>query len=100
MIGAPFQWAAIFHKEDINFTRGHEGLEWYDSAKRETKHTLPCKVRCVHCKTPIMDEGRRMILLFPTLIHLKSEQAKRDFRPRSVFSQTDEMVYMLMNVRA
>ncbi|KAK5654276.1 hypothetical protein OQA88_7452 [Cercophora sp. LCS_1] len=43
---APFQWAAIFHKEDINFTNGHHDLGW----------------------TPIMDEGRNMILLFPTLI--------------------------------
>lgn len=28
-IGAPFQWAAIFHKEDINFTHGHHDLGWY-----------------------------------------------------------------------
>jgi hypothetical protein len=27
---APFQWAAIFHKTDINFTHGHHSLEWYD----------------------------------------------------------------------
>lgn len=25
---APFQWAAIFHKDDINFTHGHHDLEW------------------------------------------------------------------------
>jgi len=29
--GAPFQWAAIFHKEDINFVNGSESLEWYVS---------------------------------------------------------------------
>lgn len=28
-LAAPFQWAAIFHKEDINFTHGHHNLEWY-----------------------------------------------------------------------
>lgn len=82
--GAPFQWAAIFHKEDINFTRGHDGLEWYDAEKRVAQHTLPNKVRCAFCKTPIMDEGRRMILLFPSLISLTTEEAKRNFRPRSV----------------
>lgn len=25
---APFQWAAIFHKTDINFVEGHHNLEW------------------------------------------------------------------------
>lgn len=66
--GAPFQWAAIFHKEDINFTSGHHDLGWYDSSEKSQAHHLPCKVQCAYCRTPIMDEGRNMILLFPTLI--------------------------------
>lgn len=68
MHGAPFQWAAIFHKEDINFTNGHHDLGWYDPTNKSTTHHLPCKVQCAYCRTPIMDEGRNMILLFPTLI--------------------------------
>ncbi|KAK4222253.1 hypothetical protein QBC38DRAFT_88102 [Podospora fimiseda] len=68
MHGAPFQWASIFHKEDINFTKGHHDLAWYDPTSKKTTHHLPCKVQCGYCKTPIMDEGRNMILLFPTLI--------------------------------
>ena len=75
--GAPFQWAAIFHKEDINFTHGHHDLGWYDSGEKTTKHKLPCKVSCAYCRTPIMDEGRRMILLFPTLI--KSDGDRKRF---------------------
>nr|OQO28918.1 hypothetical protein B0A51_03938 [Rachicladosporium sp. CCFEE 5018] len=62
---APFQWAAIFHKDDINFTKGHHDLEWYDPTDN-----------------PIMDEGRNMILLFPTLIHFKNDQEKKNFKPR------------------
>lgn len=68
MHGAPFQWAAIFHKTDINFTKGHHDLGWYDPTAKSTTHHLPCKVQCAYCRTPIMDEGRNMILLFPTLI--------------------------------
>jgi hypothetical protein len=79
--GAPFQWAAIFHKEDINFTHGHHELGWYDSGEKTTKHKLPCKVSCAYCRTPIMDEGRNMILLFPTLIKFKSEEEKKKFAP-------------------
>lgn len=79
---APFQWAAIFHKEDINFTHGHHNLEWYDPTTKSIEHQLPCKVRCAFCHSPIMDEGRNMILLFPSLIHLKTQKAKDDFKPQ------------------
>lgn len=79
---APFQWAAIFHKTDINFTNGHHDLEWYDPTSKSIEHKLPCKVRCKYCHSPIMDEGRNMILLFPSLIHLKDDEAKALFKPR------------------
>lgn len=51
---APFQWAAIFHKEDINFKEGHHHLEWYDPTEKSVEHKLPCKVRCSFCHSPIM----------------------------------------------
>ncbi|KAH6639101.1 Mss4-like protein [Boeremia exigua] len=79
---APFQWAAIFHKTDINFTHGHHNLEWYDPSSKSIEHKLPCKVRCSYCHSPIMDEGRNMILLFPSLVHLKTDEQKKAFRPR------------------
>ena len=79
---APFQWAAIFHKDDINFTKGHHGLEWYDPTEKTVEHKLPCKVRCSYCHSPIMDEGRNMILLFPSLIHFKSDKERENFKPR------------------
>ena len=31
-----------------------------------------------------MDEGRRMILLFPSLIHLRTDEDRAFFKPRSV----------------
>ncbi|KAF2754695.1 hypothetical protein EJ05DRAFT_488855 [Pseudovirgaria hyperparasitica] len=79
---APFQWAAIFHKEDINFSHGHHKLEWYDPTEKSIEHKLPCKVRCSYCHSPIMDEGRKMILLFPTLIHFKKDSDKERFKPQ------------------
>lgn len=79
---APFQWAAIFHKEDINFKEGHHNLEWYDPTEKSIEHKLPCKVRCSYCHSPIMDEGRNMILMFPSLIHLDTQELKDKFKPR------------------
>ncbi|PHH86763.1 hypothetical protein CDD83_9793 [Cordyceps sp. RAO-2017] len=78
--GAPFQWAAIFHKADMTFETGLDGLRFYQSATSRAQHHLPCKLRCSHCGTPIMDEGRNMVLLFPTLLSLDTEQQRRDFR--------------------
>lgn len=81
--GAPFQWAAIFHKEDINFTRGHHDLGWYDSSEKSQTHHLPCKVQCAFCRTPVMDEGRNMILLFPTLIEgINTPEARKAFEAK------------------
>jgi hypothetical protein len=89
---APFQWAAIFHKDDINFKHGHHNLEWYDPTTKSTEHQLPCKVRCSFCHSPIMDEGRNMILLFPSLIKFKSDQDKKNFAPRYVnFENTSQI---------
>ena len=79
---APFQWAAIFHKTDINFLSGHHHLEWYDPTERSLEHRLPCKVRCSYCHSPIMDEGRNMVLLFPSLVKIESEEDRRRWRPR------------------
>ncbi|KAK5946222.1 hypothetical protein PMZ80_000363 [Knufia obscura] len=80
--GSPFQWAAIFHKDDINFTHGIHDLGWYDPTNKSNTHHLPCKVQCAFCRTPIMDEGRNMILLFPTLIEgINEGDAREAFKP-------------------
>jgi hypothetical protein len=81
VIGAPFQWAAIFHKGDIRFTHGEAGLRFYESGSRTARHELPCKASCAYCGTSIMDEGRNMILLFPSLIRFKSNDEKMKFAP-------------------
>lgn len=80
--GSPFQWATIFHKSDINFTNGVHDLGWYDPTNKSTTHHLPCKVQCSFCRTPIMDEGRNMILLFPTLLEgINTKEAREIFKP-------------------
>ena len=65
--GAPVQWAAIFHKDDIRITRGAEHLHYYNSELNRQSRVLPCKVSCNLCGTLIADEGRNMWLAFPSL---------------------------------
>lgn len=78
--GAPFQWAAIFPKEDVRFDHGTSGLSFYAAREKNTRYQTPTKVSCAVCRTPIMDEGRNMCLLFPQLIDFSTspeEQRER-----------------------
>lgn len=65
--GAPMQWAAIFYKRDVRFTKGIEHLRFFNSERLSRDRILPCKVSCGRCGTLIADEGRRMWLAFPSL---------------------------------
>ncbi|KAI1284698.1 Mss4-like protein [Xylaria sp. FL0933] len=80
--GAPFQWAAIFHKEDLHFENGAEGLAFYHSPTKGTHYELPVKVSCAYCHSPIMDEGRNMVLMFPGIIKFKDPEDKKAFDPQ------------------
>lgn len=73
--GAPMQWAAIFHKQDVRITKGMDCLKFYNSERNIPKRVLPCKVRCAVCGTPIADEGRRMWLAFPALFDFSGLKA-------------------------
>ncbi|KAI1747364.1 Mss4-like protein [Xylaria castorea] len=80
--GAPFQWAAIFHKEDLHFENGAEGLAFYHSPSKGTHYELPVKVSCSYCHSPIMDEGRNMVLMFPGIIKFANAEDKKHFDPQ------------------
>ncbi|KAI1813527.1 Mss4-like protein [Poronia punctata] len=80
--GAPFQWAAVFHKEDLHFENGAEGLAFYHAPSKGTHYELPVKVRCAYCHSPILDEGRNMVLMFPGIIKFENPEDKKLFDPQ------------------
>jgi len=61
--------AAIFRKEDVVLTSGVDHIMFYHSTLNSPERVLPCKVYCGSCRTPMFDEGRNMLMLFPNLIH-------------------------------
>lgn len=63
------------------FESGIHGLKFYNSSSKKTHHDLPCKVSCAYCGSWLMDEGRNMILLFPTLLEFKNDEQKKNFDP-------------------
>ncbi|KAJ5563083.1 hypothetical protein N7461_001844 [Penicillium sp. DV-2018c] len=90
--GAPFQWAAIFDKHDMSFDNGASGLAFYSSTHHTQEYNLPTKVSCATCRTPIMDEGRNMCLIFPGLIELDGSEEERR-QKREIFKPTCHMFY-------
>ncbi|KAI5865662.1 Mss4-like protein [Durotheca rogersii] len=84
--GAPCQWAAVFAKADVRFARaGAAGLAFYHAPAALPAHRLPCKVSCARCRAPVLDEGRRMALVFPGLVDFgpgDPERARSVFEPR------------------
>jgi hypothetical protein len=80
--GAPMQWAAIFHKRHVRFTAGFDHLKFFSGNLVRSGRTLPCKVSCAVCGTPIADEGRNMWLGFPSLFGFATPAGlPRAFRP-------------------
>ncbi|KAI5924164.1 glutathione-dependent formaldehyde-activating, GFA [Camillea tinctor] len=95
--GAPFQWAAIFEKDDLHFEPGvveGGGLAFYHAPTREGRYRLPVKVSCASCRAPIMDEGRRMVLMFPAIIEFGDAEHKKLFDPQCHIFYSQRVVDM------
>lgn len=60
-----------------------DNLKFYNGSTQESAHNLPCKVSCLRCGSLIMDEGRNMALMFPTLLSLNDED-KENFEVQYV----------------
>ncbi|ORZ07123.1 Mss4-like protein, partial [Absidia repens] len=79
--GAPMQWASIFPKDKVLFTKGMDDLIFYNSELKLDVHQLPCKLLCRQCHSPIADEGRNMFLAFPSLFHFHNNIIPDKFKP-------------------
>jgi hypothetical protein len=55
-------------------------LSFYAAGEKNHKYQTPTKVSCSICRTPIMDEGRNMCLLFPQLIDLSGSPDEQRHR--------------------
>lgn len=79
--GAPFQWAALFHKKSVRFLKGADKLIFFYSTDMTPRHVLPCKVSCSNCHSPMADEGRNMWMSFPTLFKFSDHKTPEAFVP-------------------
>ena len=72
---APCQWAALFPKDAVRFEpESAPWLRFYSTTldavfegDGAADRPLPVKIQCRHCGGWVADEGRRMLMAFPTL---------------------------------
>lgn len=78
--GAPMQWAAIFPKDKVLFTKGIDNLLFYNSENNSSEYKLPCKLVCSNCRSPIADDGKNMFLAFPSLFKFNNNIIPEKFK--------------------
>ncbi|KAL3149425.1 hypothetical protein ABBQ32_002219 [Trebouxia sp. C0010 RCD-2024] len=79
--GAPFQWAAVYHKKNVRFLKGVDNIGFLNTQDRVPKRELPAKVSCITCHSPIASEGRNMWMAFPTLFDFEDRKIPACFQP-------------------
>jgi len=86
--GAPMQAAVVCHKNKVLFSPDSlEHLAFLNNEKKENTRELPCKVSCKFCRCPIADEGRNMLMMFPSLFKFDRSEVPEAFKP------TDHIFY-------
>lgn len=58
--------SVVIPKDDMLFTTSPDKLRFYRTEDQRTVHELPCKLSCGRCHSPIADEGRNMMLMYPS----------------------------------
>jgi hypothetical protein len=80
--GAPFQWAVLFAKTACRIVRNeHNALHFFSTQTKTDAHNVPCKVSCDRCRAPLFDEGRNMVLVYPSTIRFEGGHVPLDFQP-------------------
>ncbi|TRM60438.1 Mss4-like protein, partial [Schizophyllum amplum] len=77
LFGSPAQWTAMLAKTDVHFTSGVDNLAFYHLPDQTHEHKVPCKAACRTCRSPVMDEGRKMLVIYPALIDFDDCEGRR-----------------------
>lgn len=53
--GAPFQWAALFHKTSVRLAKHCDPLhlDFFSTQEGHSEHSVPCKISCRNCRSPM-----------------------------------------------
>ncbi|CAO1614370.1 unnamed protein product [Jaminaea pallidilutea] len=81
--GAPFQWAALYHKTSVRLAHDCDPsfLSFFSTHTKYSEHLVPCKIACAQCHSPLMDEGRNMVMAYPSSFQFKDGHVPPAFAP-------------------
>lgn len=81
--GAPFQYAALFHKTSVRMHKGCDPtfVDFFSTHRKHSEHDVPCKVSCRNCRSSLMDEGRNMIMAYPSSFNFPDGHVPSAFAP-------------------
>ncbi|CDU25619.1 uncharacterized protein SPSC_05790 [Sporisorium scitamineum] len=81
--GAPFQWAALFHKTSVRLAQHCDplNLDFFSTQEGHSEHSVPCKISCRNCRSPMADEGRNMVMAYPSSFVFKDNHVPAVFAP-------------------
>ena len=81
--GAPFQWAALFHKTSVRLAKHCDPihLDFFSTQEGHSEHSVPCKISCRNCRSPMADEGRNMVMAYPSPFVFENNEVPSAFAP-------------------
>ena len=66
----------------VRMTRNTENaLHFFSTEDQTAEHSVPCKVSCDVCRSPLFDEGRNTVLAYPSSFRFKDGKIPLDFQP-------------------
>lgn len=81
--GAPFQHACLFFKTCVRLTKNEgQSLNFFSTMKKDSVHHVPCKVGCSSCHSPLFDEGRSVVLAYPSAFKFSEGRPPVAFHPQ------------------
>ncbi|CAO1624827.1 unnamed protein product [Parajaminaea phylloscopi] len=81
--GAPFQWACLFFKNQVRLHHSTDPIfvDFFSTQTKTGEHNVPTKVSCRQCRSPLFDEGRRVVLAYPSSFDFKDGKVPKEFAP-------------------
>ncbi|KAK9898407.1 hypothetical protein P389DRAFT_166905 [Cystobasidium minutum MCA 4210] len=79
--GSATHWSVVIPKNEVLFTCSPDKLSFYRTEDQKTEHIPPCKLSCARCHSPIADEGRNMMLMYPSTFNFEKKEDRSPFLP-------------------
>ena len=66
----------------VRMVRNQENaLHFFSTEDQTAEHSVPCKVSCDACRSPLFDEGRNTVHAYPSSFRFKDGKIPLDFQP-------------------